>query len=111
MDFSEQQLEDALKRKLIPERMHPGIIKWILIGQMPGHFLSAVIKNDLRDAIGRADDENITRLGAYIQFFYNHAPIGCWGSVEKVKIWEEDGGLRKVNRNLQPIIEEYDDGE
>jgi hypothetical protein len=111
MDFSEQQLEEALQRKKIPERMQAGIIKWILIGQMPGHFLSAVIRNDLKEAIARADDENVIGLAAYIHFFYNHAPIGCWGSKEKVLQWEQNGGLRKVRCALQPIVEENDDGE
>jgi hypothetical protein len=113
MEFSEQQLEEALNRKLIPLRMHGGIIRWILIGQMPGSFLSAIIKNDLRDSIGYADDENITRLSAYIQFFYHHAPTGCWGSKEKVLQWEQDGGLRKVKSVPLRLVDGdvYDDGE
>jgi hypothetical protein len=111
VEFSEEKLEAALHVKRIPKRMHPGIIKWILIGQIPGQFLTAVIENDLREAIGKADDENIKILGAYIQFFYNHAPTGCWGSKEKVAQWKQDGGLRKVKCILQPIVEEYDEGE
>jgi hypothetical protein len=113
MEFSEEKLEKALQLKRIPERMHTGIIKWILVGQMPGHFLSAVIKNDLRECIEKADDENMLLLSAYIQFFYNHSPTGCWGSKDKVLQWEQVGGLRKVKSVPLRLVDGdiFDDGE
>ena len=45
----------------------------------PGGFLSAVLKNDLRGAINHADNENIQKLPAYIEFLYNEAPSLCCG--------------------------------
>jgi hypothetical protein len=94
MDFTQDQLNVALARYHIPIRMHPGIIRWIQSGVKPGQFLTAIIENDLKEAINRADDENIIRLVAYVKFFYNAAPGGCWGSKEKVEQWQKQGGLR-----------------
>lgn len=71
----------------IPTRMAGGIQRWIDHGIMPGSFLRAVIENDLRNAIGNADAENLANLPAYVAYFYNEAPAACWGSVEKGGEW------------------------
>jgi hypothetical protein len=55
----------------------------------PGSFLTAVICNDLREAVGRADDDNLAHLPAFIGYFYNEAPSRCWGSEEKMQAWLE----------------------
>ena len=71
----------------IPERMRGGIERYINHGVPPGDFLTAVICNDLRDACGRADDENRYLLWDYVLFFHNEAPSSCWGSPEKMRAW------------------------
>ena len=71
----------------IPARMAGGIDRWIEAGIPPGHFLAAVICNDLRDAIARADAENLANLPAYIGYFHNEAPSACWGSPKKFAEW------------------------
>jgi hypothetical protein len=53
----------------------------------PGDFLTAVICNDLKEACGRADDENMLVLPAYVAYFYNEAPSACWGSAQKMEAW------------------------
>ncbi len=68
----------------IPERMAGGIMRWIQHGIMPGDFLAAVLRNDLRGACERADDENLANLPAFIGYFYNEGPASCWGSDEEV---------------------------
>lgn len=73
----------------IPDRMMGGITRWIENGIQPGDFLWAVITNDLKDAVGRADDENLRNLPAYVSYFYNEAPAACWGSPEKAAAWIE----------------------
>ena len=52
-----------------------------------GDFLRAVISNDLKEACGRADDDNARNLCAIVAWLYNNAPMGCWGSVEKYENW------------------------
>ncbi len=52
-----------------------------------GDFLTAVLENNLSEAVGRADDENLANLPAFVSYLYNEAPAPCWGSKEKVKAW------------------------
>jgi hypothetical protein len=75
---------------IIPERMRKPLTRYIEDKKLPGGFLQAVIKNDLSDAIGRADAENMHNLPAYCNFFYNHTPHDCWGSAEKMKAWVQN---------------------
>lgn len=53
----------------------------------PGDFLRAVICNDLKEAVARADDENLSNLPAIVAFFYNEAPTICWGSMQRMNDW------------------------
>ena len=72
----------------IPDRMMGGIDRYVKQGILPGDFLQAVICNDLSNAFGRADDENMRNLPAYVAYFYNETPRGCWGSKNKMKNWK-----------------------
>ena len=71
----------------IPDHMMGGVERYIENGISPGHFLTAIITNDLREAVGRADDENVKNIPAYVGYFYNEAPLACWGSPESMKAW------------------------
>lgn len=77
----------------VPERMRGGIIRYIERGIPPGDFLQAVIRNDLREACQRADDENQSLLFDYVFVLYNYAPVGSWGSPQNYKEWIERGGI------------------
>ena len=71
----------------IPDRMMGGIERYIDNGVLPGDFLTAIIHNNLKEAVTRADDENLRNLPAYVAYFYNNAPAPCWGSEEAMKQW------------------------
>ena len=71
----------------IPPRMMPAIERYVNQGIQPGDFLTAVICNDLVLAVGRADEENMANLPAYVRYFYNETPGTCWGSKEKMAAW------------------------
>ena len=71
----------------VPERMMGAIWRYIHQGTPPGDFLTAVIENNLCEALGRADDENLKNLPAFLAYFYNEAPGECWGSPEKRRVW------------------------
>jgi len=81
----------------IPKRMMGGIHRYIEHHIPPGNFLSAVISNDLKEACGRADDENMVNLPAYVAYFYNEAPSHCWGSKENMDAWIKAGRPPKEN--------------
>ena len=71
----------------IPVRMMPGIKRYIEQHIRPGDFLIQIICNNLREACGKADDENMCNLPAYVAYFYNEAPSSCWGSEKNFKNW------------------------
>lgn len=73
----------------IPERMMGGLRRYIDHGIVPGDFLCAVIENDLSEAVGRADSENMRNLPAYVGYLYNEAPRACWDSKEALVAWVE----------------------
>jgi hypothetical protein len=71
----------------IPAHMQAALRRYVLEGIKPGDFLTAVICNDLRNAVGRADSENLPLLSLYVMWFYNIAPGTCWGSHEAMLKW------------------------
>jgi len=80
----------------ISPRMMGAIKRYIEHGLEPGGFLTAVICNDLRESVGRADEENMRNLPAFVAYFYNEAPSTCWGSHEKMVAWMN--GMRDDNK-------------
>jgi hypothetical protein len=73
--------------QFIPEYMMPGLLRYIEHGILPGSFLQAVLRNDFREVVSRADDLNLQNLRAYRVHLYNEAPGACYGSPEKVAAW------------------------
>ena len=54
-----------------------------------GDFLRAVLENNLRDSMGRADAYNLLALPDIVAWVYNRMPSAAWGSPEKYKAWIE----------------------
>ena len=80
----------------IPGHMMESLVAYIEDRRPVGHFLTAILQNDLKEAVARADDHNLANLPAYIGYLYNSAPSPCWGSPQKVAKWlakETDNGL------------------
>ena len=86
----------------ISPHMMGGIHRYIEQGIPPGSFLCAIIDNNLKEAVARADDENIRNLPAYVAYFYNEAPGLCWGSPEKVKKWLAMHAAKRETQKVTP---------
>lgn len=71
----------------LPEGLREGARLWIEHGIEPGSFLTAVIRNDLKEACAMADDENRFRLFQIVSWWYNKAPELCWGSPNRFESW------------------------
>ena len=71
----------------IPDYMMGGVKRYVEKGITPGHFLTAVICNDLSEAVSRAIGDNVKNIAAYMGYFHNEAPMGCWGSKKKMDNW------------------------
>ena len=71
--------------------MHSEIVEYIVFGRLPfaGDIIEAVVTNNLKEAVFRADDVNLNLIIAYVGWFYNHAPSLCWGSPEKMVAWHK----------------------
>lgn len=52
-----------------------------------GGFLRSVLENDLMQAFGRADEDNVVALFHIVNYIYNEMPSRCWGSREAVDAW------------------------
>jgi hypothetical protein len=74
----------------IRPQIREALDQWAEQGRPVGHFLTAVLSNDLFRAIGYADDENLSAISAIVAYVYNELPSGCWGSPRKVESWKED---------------------
>ena len=88
MKLNEEQ-HAAMVELDIPARMRGAIVRYYERGLPPGHFLTAVISNDLKEAVNRADNEDVALLKNYVLWFYNYAPVGSWGSAENMQTWLE----------------------
>jgi hypothetical protein len=74
----------------IPERMQEALKRYVIERLRPGDFLTAVIMNDLRNAVGYADDDNLPLLPLYVRWFHNIAPSRCHGSPAAFVAWLEN---------------------
>lgn len=86
----ESQLFTTLEKAGVPGHLHGGLVRYLVYRLAPGHFLTAVLANDLREAISRADTDSEAGLGHLVRFLYNDAPALAWGSPAKVEAWLED---------------------
>lgn len=77
----------------IPGAILLAINNHVLRGQRCGNFVTAVLSNDLTEAVNRADDECQKCLHTIIRYLYNNCPGGCWGSKKKMDDWRKNGGV------------------
>lgn len=83
-------ITEAHYRRISPA-CRGALIRYVLHGDQVGDFLSAVISNELVEAAGRADAENIVILHVYAAFLHNVAPGASWGSREAMRSWRGIG--------------------
>tara|TARA_R100000656_G_scaffold59398_1_gene46247 strand:- start:34 stop:321 length:288 start_codon:yes stop_codon:yes gene_type:complete len=80
----------------LPPHLQGGVRRYIEEGIPPGDFLTAVITNNLRLAVGHADSTSLAALTDIVRFFYNEPPGGCWGTPEKMKAWMQTGHKKNI---------------
>ena len=78
---------------VISEDLKEALEDYVETGELHGHFLTAVLENDLREAVSRADLNNRRNLTEIVMYCLNHIPYQCWGSKERVAEWIDKGGL------------------
>lgn len=73
--------------RLIRPEIRESLDRYVNDGIPTGGFLEAVIANDLMDAVGRADRENLHAIAAIAAYVYNDMPGDCHGSREVYDQW------------------------
>lgn len=70
---------------LVPAHTKQSIQLYVEKRIPPGGFLLAVLTNDLKGAVGRADEKNRRALPDIVKFLYNYIPARIWGDEKAVK--------------------------
>lgn len=83
----ENMILDSLRHSEVPDNLHYGIMRYICHELQPGSYLTAVLENDLLQAINRGDDDTLKGLVATVRWLFNKAPGDCWGTPRKVYDW------------------------
>lgn len=71
----------------VPNHLRARLCRWKHAGVRTGDFLRAVLENDLRGAVRRADDDSAAALANIVRWLYLEAPGNCWGSPVLVAAW------------------------
>ena len=92
------------------KRIRPDVIESIRLyvehGCDPGDFLTAVLENNLKEALGRADDYNRETIFDIVGYCYNEIPSVCWGSPVKIKACVETIRTRTQEISQQLLHDE-----
>lgn len=74
-------------KRLAPRMVVDSLLLYLSDGVPTGDFLRAVLANDLMEAVGRADCDNLEALPHIVAWVYIHVPLLARGSYEKVDLW------------------------
>ena len=66
-------------------------------GRGAGHFVTAVLENNLSRAVSYGDERNLLDLVEITKYVFNHLPAECWGSPDRVDKWRAHRGLEGLN--------------
>ena len=82
----------------LPEHLKESLDAYVNEGRPTGDFLKACVENNLLEACGWADEENLGTLAAIVGYLYNECPAGCWGFKGASQKWIEQHG-----RHTRPV--------
>ena len=91
--------------KIPSEHMRETFRAWIERGRMGGGFFEALVSGDVTGALDHADEINRANFDALRNWLHWEAPAVCWGSREKVRAWEERGGVQGMADDATPKAE------
>ncbi|HYM24950.1 MAG TPA: hypothetical protein VEU08_17155 [Vicinamibacterales bacterium] len=83
-------LDQRLEESQVPVTLREGLREYITIRRPVGHFLTAVLSNDLAGACARGDEFVLPHLSRIVFFLWNYAPGNCWGTSDRVALWLAD---------------------
>ena len=113
-DLSQESINEL--RAAIPSHLLPGLDRYVRDRIPVGHFLTAILRNDLCGAYQRANDEH-TRAAIWdiVQYLNGCFPASAWGSRDGVAAWlaarTYDHGVPEGIRRGIRGIREGDEGQ
>lgn len=69
---------------LVPIRIISSLNRYAIDKIPTGPFLRAVLENNLKEAVARADEDNLRLLPEIVQYCHENLSRDCWGSSEIV---------------------------
>lgn len=76
------------------------IDKYKHYGLPPGHFLEAVLSNDLSGALFHADVDNASELREIVRYINDTMPVGARGCSGSVRGWIKASGLQGLTMGV-----------
>lgn len=80
-EYYEQKLQECG----VPYHMHGGFVRYLVDFIEPGDFMLAVLRNQLTESFGRADDMNRKHMFEIATFVYEYVPMAARGN--NVESW------------------------
>lgn len=74
---------------IIPDSVLQEINSFVLKGTPTGSFVSAVLRNDLKLAIGTGGPSALAAIRKVVSYMYNRVPSMCYGDAESIQSWRE----------------------
>lgn len=69
----------------VPQRTLTKLMRYVEYRESPGGFLTAVLANDLQQAVALADSGNLAALKPICQYVFNQLPRSVWGDFAAVE--------------------------
>lgn len=99
------------KYGLLPDYMRAAARRYLEDGDLPGDFLLAVLRNELVQAVLRADGTNRAVLPVWVRWLYNEIPYNAWGSAERVAAWSLARKNEKAQAEAERAVESQQERE
>jgi len=88
-NFYDELLEKMLDSEcFVPDHMRQGYLRYLQYGIKPGSFGTAILSNDLKNAVCTADHINSQYIITTVKFMIWNFPANAWGSDEIVNNWK-----------------------
>lgn len=88
-------IKSATEHYLIPLRVAQQLADFAVDGVAPGHFVRAVLENNLYSAFAHADRTSKAALPDILAFVLNRMPAVCHSTEQAVEAWIAQGGMPK----------------
>ncbi len=92
MDAAKEADQQARERIMeyqtdIPPLVLRGLTNYVNYGVPVGEFLTAVLENNLANAVAYADVNSLVALKTILMVLHNEAPLKCWRHPDRVAAW------------------------